>query len=86
MVEESENADHVIVIDWLLERLQESLQTTVSHRQIVDLATEDKLVVDSSDCCRLEVMSWEERRYGRVVEITVHIKNRISRDAGFLAD
>lgn len=54
MVEEGEHANHVVVGDWLLERLQESVQTAVGHREIVDLAAEDEFVVDSADGCGLE--------------------------------
>ena len=56
MVEERENANRVVVGDGLLERLQESLQSAVGHREVVDLAAEDELVVDSSDRCGLEKM------------------------------
>ena len=61
MVEERENANHVVVGDGLLERLQESLQSAVSHREVVDLAAEDEFVVDSADGCGLEGMMREKR-------------------------
>lgn len=61
MVEEGEHANHGIVDDWLLERLQESVQTAVGHREIVDLAAEDEFVVDSADGCGLEGMMQEKR-------------------------
>ena len=56
MVEEREDANRVVVGDGLLERLQESMQSAVGHREVVDLAAEDELVVDSSDRCGLEGM------------------------------
>ena len=60
VVEEREDANHVVVGDRLLQRLQEAVQTAVGHRKVVDLAAEDELVVDASDRGGLGVMADRE--------------------------
>ena len=35
----------VIILDGILERLEESFKTTISHREIINLSTENKLVI-----------------------------------------
>lgn len=47
---------HDVVVVSLLQRLEESVQAAIRHRQIIDLAAEDELVVDATNCCRLRVM------------------------------
>ena len=59
VVEEREDANHVVVGDRLLQRLKEAVQTAVGHRKVVDLAAEDELVVDASDRGGLGVMADE---------------------------
>ena len=77
---------HVIIFHRLLQRMNETSQTTIRHRQIIDFPAKYEFIMKTTKSRLLCVRFLIKQGYIHIIQIDIHIENVFGLDTGLCAD